>query len=191
MKCPFCGHLEDKVIDSREVREGTATKRRRQCLACGRRFTTYEEIEELQLMVVKRDGRREAFDRGKILRSLRVACHKRSVPTEVLERLTDEIEREIVNRHGHREVSSVEIGERVMARLRELDHVAYVRFASVYRQFRDVTQFRDLVEVLDQERKSAAPEGALPLRYGTEEQTAPQHAESNNAAPAAEEGSKG
>ncbi|MBI3944668.1 MAG: transcriptional repressor NrdR [Armatimonadetes bacterium] len=164
MKCPFCGSLEDKVVDSREIREGNATKRRRQCLACGRRFTTYEEIDELRLMVVKRDGRREGFDRGKILRSLRVACQKRNVDMSVLERLTDEIEREIVDRRGN-EVSSTEIGERVMARLRELDHVAYVRFASVYRQFRDVTQFKDLVEVLDREKEAGSKETPR-LPYG-------------------------
>lgn len=165
MKCPYCGSLQDKVIDSREIREGEATKRRRQCLGCGKRFTTYEEIEERRLMVVKKDGRREPYDRNKILRGLQVACHKRHVDADVLQRLADEIDREIVNR-ADREVESREIGEMVMARLRELDHVAYVRFASVYRQFRDVTQFKDLVEVLNRERREQQGGEAPRLPYG-------------------------
>lgn len=152
MKCPYCGGLQDKVIDSREIREGAATKRRRHCQGCGKRFTTYEEIEEMRLLVVKKDGRREAYDRGKIFRSMRMACHKRIVDVEVLEKITDEVEREIVNRY-EREISANQIGELVMSRLRQLDHVAYVRFASVYRQFRDVTQFKELVDVLDREEQ--------------------------------------
>lgn len=165
MKCPYCGGLQDKVIDSREIREGTVTKRRRQCLDCAKRFTTYEEIEEMRLMVVKTDGRREPYDRSKILTGIRHACHKRHVDADVLERLTDEIEREIVNRH-EREVNASQIGELVMNRLRQLDHVAYVRFASVYRQFRDVTQFKDLVEVLGQdEEEQEPPKGQPRLPY--------------------------
>jgi len=164
VKCPYCGSLEDKVVDSREIREGSATKRRRQCLGCGKRYTTYEEIEEMRLMVVKKDGRREAYDRLKILRGLRYACHKRNVEASVLERITDEIEREIVNRF-EREVLATQIGELVMSRLRQLDHVAYVRFASVSRQFRDVTQFRDLVEVLDHEEAETPRQGPPRLPY--------------------------
>lgn len=152
MKCPYCASLQDKVIDSREIRDGNTTKRRRQCLECGKRFTTYEEIEEMHLMVVKSDGRRERYEHGKILRGLQAACHKRNVDTAQLERITDEIERQIVN-HFEREVSSTQIGEMVMARLLELDHVAYVRFASVYRQFRDVTQFQEIVAGLDSEEE--------------------------------------
>ncbi|MDH7568322.1 MAG: transcriptional regulator NrdR [Armatimonadota bacterium] len=164
MKCPYCGSLRDKVIDSREIRDGTSTKRRRQCQKCGKRFTTYEEIEEMRLMVVKKDGRREAYDRAKIVRGMRQACHKRHVEADVLERLADEIEREIVNRF-EREVTASQIGELVMARLRELDHVAYVRYASVYRQFRDVTQFRELVDVLDQERQAEPAQTQPRLPY--------------------------
>ncbi len=153
------------MIDSREIRDGTTTKRRRQCLECGKRFTTYEDIEEMRLMVVKRDGRRDPFDRGKILRGLQMACHKRNVDADVLERITDEIERDVVNRF-EREVASHQIGEMLMARLRQLDHVAYVRFASVYRQFRDVTQFRELAEVLDAESKEPPKKEQPRLPYG-------------------------
>ena len=153
------------MIDSREIRDGTTTKRRRQCLECGKRFTTYEDIEEMRLMVVKRDGRRDPFDRGKILRGLQMACHKRNADADVLERITDEIERDVVNRF-EREVASHQIGEMLMARLRQLDHVAYVRFASVYRQFRDVTQFRELAEVLDAESKEPPKKEQPRLPYG-------------------------
>jgi transcriptional repressor NrdR len=165
VKCPYCGSLQDKVIDSREIREGEATKRRRQCLECGKRFTTYEEIEEKRLMVVKKDGRREPYDRNKVLRSLQVACHKRNVDADALAQLAEEIDRELVNRVD-REIESAQIGELLMARLRELDHVAYVRFASVYRQFRDVTQFRELVDVLRHEEKDAPPRDQPRLPYG-------------------------
>lgn len=152
------------MIDSREIRDGEATKRRRQCNECGKRFTTYEEIEERRLMVVKKDGRREPYDRGKILRGLQTACHKRNVDADVLMRITEEIDREIINR-SDREVASVEIGEMVMARLRELDHVAYVRYASVYRQFRDVTQFRELVDVLGHEEREQSQQRQPRLPY--------------------------
>ena len=116
MKCPYCGGLQDKVIDSREIRDGEATKRRRQCTECGKRFTTYEEIEERRLMVVKKDGRREPYERGKILRGLQMACHKRNVDADVLERITEEIDREIINRPD-REILSIEIGEMVISPL--------------------------------------------------------------------------
>jgi len=152
MKCPFCGHDNDAVLDSRPLREGEAIKRRRECKHCGRRFTTFETIEELQLTVVKkpdRDGqqRREAFDRNKLLRSLRVASQKRPVSEETLQQVADDVERTLTNRLD-KEVPSSDIGEMVMEHLRRLDHIAYVRFASVYRQFEDATQFRDIVNLL-------------------------------------------
>lgn len=147
MKCPYCGHKDDKVLDSRSTREGEEIRRRRECLNCGRRFTTYEQIEEMRLMVIKKDGRREPFDRAKMLRGMTTACEKRPVSVDVLESTVNEIERELNNR-GVREVRSEEIGDMVIERLRRLDHVAYVRFASVYRQFEDATQFKELVEVL-------------------------------------------
>lgn len=147
MKCPFCGDDNDKVLDSRSSREGRGIRRRRECLACGRRFTTYEEVEEMRLMVVKKDSSREIFSREKVLKGMITACEKRPVSVEELEIAVDEIERAFYNR-GDREISSEEIGERVIEKLRHLDQVAYVRFASVYRQFKDVTQFKDLIEVL-------------------------------------------
>jgi len=155
MKCPFCGFLEDRVLDSRSVREGEATKRRRECLNCGRRFTTYEEIEEMRILVVKKDQRREPFERGKMLKGMRAACEKRPVSDETLESVAEEIERSIYN-SGEREISSSDIGEMVMKHLRKLDRVAFVRFASVYREFEDVTQFREIIDVLDRPRKGRA-----------------------------------
>jgi len=148
MKCPYCGHKDDKVLDSRSIREGEGIRRRRECLACDRRFTTYEEIEEMRLVVVKKDERREPFDRSKILRGMVTACEKRPVSVAQLEAAVDEIERSLYNR-GDKEVRSVEIGDMVIEKLRRMDQVAYIRFASVYRQFEDVTQFKELVEVLD------------------------------------------
>ena len=140
MRCPYCGHLEDKVVDSREAQEGLQTRRRRECLGCGRRFTTYERIEEILPSVVKKDGRREAFDRRKIAEGVRIACQKRPVSSEQIEALVAAVERRIAEA-GEREVRSTAIGEAVMERLRALDEVAYVRFASVYRAFRDVGEF--------------------------------------------------
>lgn len=148
MKCPYCGHKDDKVLDSRSVREGEGIRRRRECLECARRFTTYEEIEEVRLVVVKKDERREPFDRSKILKGMVTACEKRPVSVAQLEAAVDEIERALYNR-GDKEIRSVEIGDMVIRKLRGLDQVAYIRFASVYRQFEDVTQFKELVEVLD------------------------------------------
>ena len=148
MKCPYCGHKDDKVLDSRSVREGEGVRRRRECLACARRFTTYEEIEELRLTVVKKDERREPFDRSKILKGMLTACEKRPVSVAQLEAAVDEIERALYNA-GRKEIRSVEIGDMVIEKLKRLDQVAYIRFASVYRQFEDVTQFKELVEVLD------------------------------------------
>jgi transcriptional repressor NrdR len=152
VKCPYCGHPEDRVLDSRPIRDGEAIKRRRECLACGRRFTTFEEIEELKLMVVKNDGRREPFDRNKVLRGMQVACEKRPISIDALEEIANDIEQVLINR-GEREVKSSEIGELVMERLKQLDQVAYVRFASVYRQFEDATQFRELVNMLTRQRR--------------------------------------
>jgi transcriptional repressor NrdR len=153
MKCPFCGFQDDKVLSSRTARNGEAIRRRRECLSCARRFTTFEQIEELRVMVVKRDMRREPFDRNKILKGMTVACEKRPVGTDVLEALADEIERDVYD-SGAREIESEEVGEMVANALRGVDQVAYVRFASVYRQFEDVGQFRDIVDVLGGRRKS-------------------------------------
>ena len=148
MKCPFCGHQEDKVVDSRESAEGGAIRRRRACLACGKRFTTYEHIEEQRLMVIKKDGRREPFERQKLLAGLVKACEKRPISMDQLERIADEVEQDL-SRNFEREVSSSQIGERVMRKLHALDPVAYVRFASVYREFKDAEQFmRELNELL-------------------------------------------
>ncbi len=147
MRCPFCGHGEDRVVDSREVREGSEVRRRRECLGCGRRFTTYERVEALPAMVVKRDGRREPFDRGKLLAGLAKACEKRPVPRAELERIVEEVEGELVRRED-REMSTETIGNLVIERLKALDQVAYVRFASVYRRFRDIDEFMRELEAL-------------------------------------------
>lgn len=140
MRCPFCGHLEDKVIDSRSGGLGDVIRRRRECEGCSKRFTTYERVEDVLPTVVKKDGRREPYDRQKLLRGLRIACNKRPVSTDQIEGVADAIERMLQDAEG-REVTSTELGERVMRRLRELDEVAYVRFASVYRSFRDIDEF--------------------------------------------------
>jgi transcriptional repressor NrdR len=147
MRCPFCGSIEDKVLDSREAPDGTSIRRRRECKACGRRFTTSEQIEQMDLFVVKRSGRRELFDRSKVLKGMRIACTGRPVSAEALDSAVSEIERMLHNRL-EREVASEVIGDMVMERLRVMDQVAYVRFASVYRQFEDATQFRELVKHL-------------------------------------------
>ena len=148
MKCPFCGHQEDKVVDSRASADGAAIRRRRECLACGKRFTTYEHVEGQPLMIVKKDSRREPFDRQKLLAGLVKACEKRPVSMDDLEGLVNELEREL-SQQFEREVPSREVGERVMKKLHALDPVAYVRFASVYREFKDVEQFmRELKELL-------------------------------------------
>jgi transcriptional repressor NrdR len=147
MRCPYCGHLEDRVVDSRDAQEGLATRRRRECLGCGRRFTTYERVEDVLPQVVKKDGRREAFDRRKIVEGLLRACQKRPVSREQVDGLVSEVERR-VQELGEREVASHVLGEAVMERLRELDPVAYVRFASVYRAFADVGEFMSELEGL-------------------------------------------
>jgi len=142
MKCPYCGFVEDKVIDSRPTEENTAIRRRRECSKCLKRFTTYEKVESVPLMVVKKDKTRQTFYREKLLNGLLRACEKRPVSIEVLEKMVDEIEGQILN-SLKREITSQEIGEMVMERLKNLDEVAYVRFASVYRQFRDINTFMD------------------------------------------------
>lgn len=140
MRCPYCGNKKDSVIDSRAAKNGSSVRRRRQCLKCKRRFTTYEYVERIPLMVVKKDSRRESFDREKLMKGIMVACEKRPVSVRRIEKFTDDIERQLEKKHD-REVESKEIGELVMKGLHGLDEIAYVRFASVYRQFRDVGQF--------------------------------------------------
>jgi transcriptional repressor NrdR len=140
LKCPFCGHPEDKVIDSRAAEKGDVIRRRRECESCTRRFTTYERVEDVLPTVVKKDGRREPFDRQKLVRGLRIACNKRPVSVERIELAADAIERE-AQESERREITASELGDRVMNHLRGLDEVAYVRFASVYRSFRDIDQF--------------------------------------------------
>jgi transcriptional repressor NrdR len=147
MKCPFCNHIEDKVVDSRESREGDAIRRRRQCLGCERRFTTYERIDEVPYMVIKKDGRREKFDRQKVLSGLMKACEKRPVSMGRLAELVDQVEAKVTD-SADREISTIEIGEMLMAVLRDLDKIAYVRFASVYRDFQDEQAFFDELKTL-------------------------------------------
>ena len=149
MRCPKCGRLDDKVIDSRASREGSVIRRRRECLDCAHRFTTYEEIEHEGLMVIKRDGRREEFSKEKLLSGLRKACQKRPVSPKVIEVLVEKIVDEITDKYD-REVPSMAIGERVMEGLRDIDQVAYVRFASVYRRFQEATDFVQVVRKLEQ-----------------------------------------
>jgi transcriptional repressor NrdR len=151
MKCPFCQHLEDKVVDSREARTGDLVRRRRECLKCNRRFTTYERIDEIPYMVIKKDGRREKFDRQKILQGLLKACEKRPVPVSKLESIVDEAEA-FVSETSDRERTTREIGELLMNRLKKLDKVAYVRFASVYSDFKDVKEFMDELKGLLKDR---------------------------------------
>ena len=140
MKCPFCNHIEDKVVDSRESREGDAIRRRRECLGCERLFTTYERIDEVPYMVIKKDGRREKFDRQKVLAGLLKACEKRPVSMGKLAELVDQVEAKVTD-SPDREISTIEIGELLIEALRDLDKIAYVRFASVYRDFQDEEAF--------------------------------------------------
>ncbi len=142
MKCPFCGFVDSKVIDSRPAEEGATIRRRRECLACQKRFTTYEVIERLPLVVVKRDGSRQSFDKMKLINGMVRACEKRPVSLQTLESIADEIEQELQS-NLEREISTVEIGEMVMSRLKDIDEVAYVRFASVYRSFKDINTFME------------------------------------------------
>jgi transcriptional repressor NrdR len=157
MKCPFCAHLESKVTDSRASATSDVIRRRRECEGCGRRFTTYERVEEVLPLLVKKDGRRESFDRQKVLAGLKRACDKRAVPIARLEAIVDTIERELID-SGEKEVTSEHVGERVMTNLREVDPVAYVRFASVYRQFRDIDELKSEIDQLA--RHAHSQEGA-------------------------------
>ncbi len=156
MKCPFCGHLEDKVVDSRESREGDVIRRRRECLKCERRFTSYERIDEIPYMVIKKDGRREPFDRQKVVSGLMKACEKRPVSTAKLEAIATAIEK-YVQESRDRERSTQKIGEMIMRRLKELDKVAYVRFASVYLDFKDVNEFMSELKSLVQQSANSNP----------------------------------
>ncbi len=151
MKCPFCSHMEDRVVDSRESKEGDAIRRRRECLACERRFTTYERIDEVPYMVIKKDGRREKFDRQKVLTGLLKACEKRPIGMGRLSELVNEVESKVTD-SPDREISTTEIGEFLMERLRELDKIAYVRFASVYRDFQDEEAFLNELRKLESPR---------------------------------------
>ncbi|MCM8759037.1 MAG: transcriptional regulator NrdR [Candidatus Omnitrophica bacterium] len=145
MRCPYCGSLQDRVIDSRESENGLQIRRRRECLRCEKRFTTYEEIEETKLIVVKKDGRREKFSREKIFNGIQKACEKRPVSTEQISSIVDEVEQQLKQRF-EKEVNSQDIGNIIVDKLRKIDEVAYVRFASVYRQFKDVSEFQKEVE---------------------------------------------
>ena len=153
MKCPFCSHLESRVIDSRLSREGDATRRRRECEECERRFTTYERVEEILPLVVKKDGRRETYDRLKIITGLKKACEKRPISIETIEDIADHIERTLQGR-GEKEISGAVIGEEVMRHLYDLDKVAYVRFSSVYRSFQDLDEFMSELKDLIRERST-------------------------------------
>ncbi|MCK9443045.1 MAG: transcriptional regulator NrdR [Tissierellaceae bacterium] len=150
MKCPFCSHDESKVIDSRPIGEGQAIRRRRECISCGKRFTTYEKIEETPLMIIKKGGNRQTYDRNKLLNGIIKACEKRPVPMDTIEKIVDEVERSF---SLEKEITSEAIGEMVMNMLKNIDDVAYVRFASVYRQFKDINSFmEELKKILDEGR---------------------------------------
>ncbi len=154
MKCPFCSYFESKVIDSRPTDEGQAIRRRRECIKCGKRFTTYEKIEEIPMIVVKKGGNRQSYDRNKLLNGIIRACEKRPVSVDTIERIVDDIERTLSN-SLEKEVTSKEIGEMVMSSLKDIDEVAYVRFASVYRQFKDLNSFmEELKKILDEGNNS-------------------------------------
>jgi transcriptional repressor NrdR len=151
MKCPYCSDVDNKVIDSRMTKEGNTVRRRRECLNCKRRFTTYERVEQLPLVLVKKDGRREAFSRNKVLAGIQKACEKRNISINTLEQFVDELEREL-QEMGEKEIPANEVGERVMSKLHELDDVAYVRFASVYREFKDINDFMSELKELFETR---------------------------------------
>ena len=152
MNCPFCGHLEDKVVDSREAKDGNSIRRRRECLECGRRFTSYERIDEIPYMVVKKDGKREPFDRNKILAGLLRACEKRPISAPQLESIVDSVEKSVQD-SPDRESPTSDLGKVIMKRLKELDKVAYVRFASVYLEFEDVSEFMNELKYLVRTRE--------------------------------------
>ncbi|MCC7344475.1 MAG: transcriptional repressor NrdR [Deltaproteobacteria bacterium] len=150
MKCPFCGDPESKVIDSRVSKDGGMIRRRRECEVCQKRFTTYERVEEMLPLVVKKDGRREPYDRGKVITGLKKACEKRPISVETIEKTANDIESALME-SGEAEVPSSRVGEQVMQALKELDDVAYVRFASVYRSFKDIGEFVDLIQKVEEE----------------------------------------
>ena len=160
MKCPHCGYSDSKVLDSRDVDDGV--RRRRQCLGCENRFTTYERIQKSSLFVVKKDKRREAFDKGKLLNGIRKAFEKRPVTARIIDQVADDIEAELY-KQGKQEVSSTVIGDMVMANLRKIDHIAYIRFASVYRDFADITRLKQEVDNLARGESKAVPSAQLPL----------------------------
>jgi len=166
MRCPFCSESRDRVVDSRESRDGATIRRRRECLACGRRFTSYEQIEDIPYMVVKNDGTRTEFSRKKLLAGLHKACQKRPVPTRRLEEVADEVEG-MLHESEDREISTREIGEHLMTRLRELDQVAYVRFASVYRRFEDIDAFMDVLKGLVGGAPDTGARGKAARRQGS------------------------
>ncbi|UCH20504.1 MAG: transcriptional repressor NrdR [Deltaproteobacteria bacterium] len=147
MKCPYCGETDNKVIDSRLSKDGTVIRRRRECIICSRRFTTYEHIEEIPIMIIKKDGRREVFLREKVRSGMKKACEKRNISMNVIEEFIDELERDL-RETGEKEIPASEVGEKIMSKLHELDDVAYVRFASVYREFKDVNDFVDELKSL-------------------------------------------
>lgn len=155
MRCPFCDHIEDKVVDSRESKDGDSIRRRRECLGCGRRFTSYERIDEIPFMVVKKDGKREHFDRHKVLSGLLRAAEKRPISTMQLEKIVDEVEKNVQDSLD-RELATTEIGKIIMRRLKSLDKVAYVRFASVYLEFADVSEFMSELKTLVTSRTTLA-----------------------------------
>ena len=155
MKCPFCAHLEDKVVDSRESKEGDSIRRRRECLKCERRFTSYERIDEIPYMVIKKDGRRERFDRQKVLAGVMRACEKRPVSMGKMEQIVNQVETFVID-SPERERTSTEVGGVIMEQLKQLDNVAYIRFGSVYRDFKDVNEFREELEKLLKSGEAAA-----------------------------------
>lgn len=159
MRCPYCAHIEDKVVDSRETKDGDAIRRRRECLSCGRRFTSYERIDEIPYMVVKKDGKRESFDRAKVMAGLLRACEKRPISTAQLESIVDETERNVQDSLD-RELSTNDVGKVIMRRLKAIDKVAYVRFASVYLEFEDVSAFMTELKDLVRSRERAIPKKA-------------------------------
>jgi transcriptional repressor NrdR len=161
MKCPYCSNLEDKVIDSRIGKDGITIRRRRECLACEKRFTTHEKIEDTLPVIIKKDNRREPFDAKKILDGLRKACQKRDISTQQLEEITDRIERSLMERGG-KEVLSSEVGEQIMLELHDLDQVAYVRFASVYRSFKDLNDFMEEVKTFLERREQSQKKVEVP-----------------------------
>ncbi|HEY32373.1 MAG TPA: transcriptional repressor NrdR [Dehalococcoidia bacterium] len=166
MNCPYCSYDDSRVIDSRDVDEGI--RRRRQCLRCESRFTTYERILPVSLFIIKKDNRRELFDRQKVLNGIRKACEKRPLPADTMDKLADDIEAELY-RLGRAEVASRMIGDMVMRRLRDLDHIAYIRFASVYREFADITALKEEVDtLLDNKAQPVPPTAQLPLLLGEE-----------------------